>query len=127
MEEECTSSLHNNAFTTINTQETRQLRVKPIGSKLVYKTKHNPDGTMRYKTCVVIKGYEQMDFAQIYAAFGKLSTVQDIISVVGLSGWNIDYVQFVAAFPNLEVDNDDIYMTLGKVWLEDRNAPTNIV
>jgi len=62
MEEECTSILLNNTFTTINSWEARQLRVKPIGSKWVYKTKHNPDSTIRYKACLVIKGYEQMDF-----------------------------------------------------------------
>jgi len=46
MEEECTSILLNNTLTTINSQEARQLRVKPIGSKWVYKTKHNPNSTI---------------------------------------------------------------------------------
>jgi hypothetical protein len=46
MEEECTSILLNNTFTTINSQEARQLQVKPIGTKRVYKTKHNPDSTI---------------------------------------------------------------------------------
>jgi len=46
MEEECTSILLKNTFTTINSREARQLRVKPISSKWVYKTKHNPDGTI---------------------------------------------------------------------------------
>jgi len=59
MEEECTSILLHNTFTTINSREARQLRVKPIGSKWVYKTKHNPDGTIQYKARLVIEGYEQ--------------------------------------------------------------------
>jgi len=46
MEEECTSILLHNTFTTVNSREARQLRVKPIGSKWVYKTKHNPDSTI---------------------------------------------------------------------------------
>jgi hypothetical protein len=54
MEEECTSILINNTFTTGNSQEARQLPVKPIGSKWVYKTKHNPDVTIRYKTHPVV-------------------------------------------------------------------------
>jgi hypothetical protein len=57
MEEECTSILLNNTFTTINSQEASQLRVKPIGSKWVYQTKHNPNGTIQYKAPLVIKGY----------------------------------------------------------------------
>jgi len=67
MEEECTSLLPNNTFTTVNSWEARQLRVKPFGSKWVYKTTHNPDGTIRYKARLVIKGYEQTDFAETYA------------------------------------------------------------
>jgi hypothetical protein len=56
MEEECTSILLNNTFTTVNSWEARQLQVKPIGSKWVYKTKHNPDSTIRFKARQVIKG-----------------------------------------------------------------------
>ena len=58
MEEKCTLILLNNTFTTIKSQEARQLGVKPIGSKWVYKTKHNPDGTVRYKARLVIKAYD---------------------------------------------------------------------
>jgi len=43
MEEESTSILLNNTFSALNSQEARQLQVKPIGSKCVYKTKRNPD------------------------------------------------------------------------------------
>jgi len=74
MEEECTSILLNNTFTTVNSREARQLRVKPIGSKWVYKTKYNPDGTIPYKARLVIKGYEQTDFGETYAPVGKLTT-----------------------------------------------------
>jgi hypothetical protein len=61
LKEECTLILLNNTFTTGNSQKARQLRVKPTGSKLVYKTKHNPDGAIRYKARPVITGYEQTD------------------------------------------------------------------
>ena len=74
MEEECTSILLNITFTTVNSLEARQLRVKPIGSKWVYKTKHNPDSTLRFKARLVIKGYEQTDFGETYAPVGDLTT-----------------------------------------------------
>jgi hypothetical protein len=45
MEDECTSILLNNTFTTINFRKAMQLQVKSIGSKWVYKTKHNLDHT----------------------------------------------------------------------------------
>jgi hypothetical protein len=47
---------------------------KPIGSKWVFKTKRNPDGSTRYKARLVIKGYEQMDYGETYAPVGKLTT-----------------------------------------------------
>jgi len=56
MEEEHTLILLKNTFTTINSREARQLRVKTIGFKDVYTTKHNPDGTISYKACLLIKG-----------------------------------------------------------------------
>jgi len=57
MEEEITSILLNNTFSTLNSQEARQLQVKLISSKWVYKTKHNPDRSTRYEARLVIKGY----------------------------------------------------------------------
>jgi len=127
MEEECTSILLSNTFTTINSREARQLRVKPIGSKWVYKTKHNPDGTIRYEPRLVIEGYEQTDFGETYAPVGKLTTFRYLISLVGKYRWNIDHLDVVTAFLNPEVDDDDIYMTLPEGWLEGLNTPTIIV
>jgi len=127
MEEECTLILLNNTFTTVNSREARQLRVKPTGSKSVYKTKHNPDGTIRYKARLVIKGYEQPDLRETYAPVGKRTTSRYLISMVGKHGWNIDHLDGVTAFLNPEIDNDDIYMTLPEGWPEGPNAPTIVV
>jgi len=127
MEEECTLILLNNTFTTISSREARQLRVKPIGSKWVYTMKHNPDGTIRYKARLVIQGCEHTDFGETYAPVRKLTTFRYLISLVGKSGWNIDYLDVVTAFLNPEVDDDDIYMTLPEGWQECLNTPTIIV
>jgi hypothetical protein len=55
MEEESTSILLNNTFSALNSREARPLQVKPIWSKWVYKTKHNPDGSTGYKARLVVK------------------------------------------------------------------------
>ena len=55
MEEESMSILLNITFSALNSREARQLQVKPIGSKWVYKTKRNPDGSTQYKAQLVIK------------------------------------------------------------------------
>ena len=83
MNEESESILLNNTFTAVNSREARQLHTKPIGSKWVYKTKHNPDGSVRYKARLVIKGYEQTDFGETYASVGKLTTFRYLISQIG--------------------------------------------
>jgi len=127
MEEECTSILLNNTFTTVNSREARQLRVKRIDSKWGYKMKHNPDGTILYKACLVIKGYEQTDFGETYAPVRKLTSFRYLISIVGKHGWNIDHLDVVTTFLNPEIDDDDIYMTLPEGWPGGLNAPTIIV
>jgi len=45
----------NNTLTTVNSKEAKQLLVKPVGSRWVFKTKRNPDGSTQYKVRLVIK------------------------------------------------------------------------
>jgi hypothetical protein len=127
MEEESTSILLNNTFSALNSREARPLQVNPIGSKWVYKTKHNPDRSTRYKARLVIKGYEQTDFGETYAPVGKLTTFQYLISLIGRYGWNMDHLDVVTAFLNPEIDANDIYMTWPEGWPEGHNAPKIIV
>jgi len=112
IDEESASILLNNTFTTVNSKEAKQLLVKPVGSRWVFKTKRNPDGSTRYKAHLVIKGYEQTDFGETYAPVGKLTTFRYLISLVGRCGWNIDHLDVVTAFLNLDVDDVDIYVVL---------------
>jgi len=64
MGEDSTSILFKNIFSALHYREARQLQVKPIGFKLVYKTKYNPDGCTLYKAWQVIKGYKKRDFGE---------------------------------------------------------------
>jgi hypothetical protein len=127
MNEESESILLNNTLTAVNSREARQLHTKAIGSKWVYKTKHNPDRSVRYKARLVIKGYEQTDFGETYAPVGKQTAFRYLISQIGRLGWNNDHLDVVTAFLNPKVDEDDIYMTLPEVWPEGAYAPTIIV
>jgi hypothetical protein len=49
MGEESKTILLNNTFSTLNSREAQPLLVKLIGSKWVYKTEHNPDGSTQYQ------------------------------------------------------------------------------
>jgi hypothetical protein len=126
MEEENTSILLNNTFSALNSREAWQLHVKPTGSKWVYKTKHNPDGSTRYKARLVIKGYELTDFSETYTAVGKVTTFRYLISLIARYGRNMQHLDVVTAFLNLEID-DDIFLTLPDGWPEGLNAPKIIV
>ena len=87
----------------------------------------NRDGSTQYKAWLVITGYEQTDFGETYAPVGKLTTFRYLISLIGRYGWNMNHLDVVTAFLNLEIDDDDIYMTLPEGWPEGLNAPKIIV
>jgi hypothetical protein len=123
-EKECTSIWLNNTFTIVNSPEGRQLRVKSIVSKGVYKTKHNADGTMRYIARLVMKCYEQTDFGGTYAPVGKFNTFWYLLSMFGNHGWHINLLDLVTAILNPGIDDDDIYMTMCERSPEGLNAPT---
>jgi hypothetical protein len=129
VEEESTSMLLNNTFSALNSREARQLQVKLISSKWVYKTKHNPDRSTQYKARLFIKGYGQTDFGETYAPIGELTPFLYLICLIGKygTGWNMDHLDGVTAFLNPEIEDDDIDMTLPEGWPEDSNAPTIIV
>jgi hypothetical protein len=87
---------------------------KPISSKWVFKTKRNPDGSIRYKARLVIRGFEQVegiDFNETYAPVGKLTTLRYMLSKAALHGWQIDHLDVVTAFLNPALDSD-VYMQI---------------
>jgi len=127
IEEECMSILLINTFSALNSQEAWQLQVNPIGSQWVCKTKRNPDWSTRYKARLVIKGYEQTDFGESYAAVGKLAIFRYLICLFGRYRWNTDRLDVVTAFLNPEIDDDEIYITLPEKWPTGSHTPLIVV
>jgi len=129
MEEESSTIRLNNTISALNFREAQQLQVKLIGSKLVYKTTHSPDGSTWYTAGRVINGWQQMDFGETYTLIGKLTTSRDLNSLTGKfkTGWNMNNLDVLTAFVNPEIDDDDIHMTLPEGWPESSNAPMIVV
>jgi hypothetical protein len=50
----------------------------------------------------MIKGYEQTDYGEMYAPFGKLTIFRLLISLAIRDGWNIDHLDVVSTFLNSE-------------------------
>jgi hypothetical protein len=73
-----------------------------IGSKWVFKTKRNPDGSTRFKARLVIKGYEQrrgQDFDETYAPVGKLTTLRYLLGLAAKQRWSINHMDVVTGMP----------------------------
>ena len=102
--EECTSILQNDTFAS---ESESKPRIKPIGSKWVFKTKTNPDGSIQHKARLVIKDYMQPNWGDTYAPVGKLTTFRYLISMAASHGLAIDHLDIVTAFLNPEVDDPD--------------------
>jgi len=109
MQQEYMSLLKNHTFTPVE-----HARRKPIGCKWVYKTKTNPDGTLRYKARLVINGYKQMqgiDFDKTYVPVCKMTTLRYLICRTAKQVWEMNQLNVVTTFLNLAIDKE-VYMQL---------------
>jgi hypothetical protein len=89
---------------------------KPIGSKCMFKTKRNPDGSTRYKARLVIKGDAQMDYGEMSAPVGQLTTCRLLISLGARNNWKIDHLDVVTAFLNPDVYDDTPFTEPPECW-----------
>jgi len=116
--QEYTSLIENSSFTPVINSN----GMKPIGCRWVYKTKRSLNGRIRYKTCLEIKGYEQIysvDCDKTYVPVGKLITLRYLLSFIEQNRYKIDHLDIVTGFYNPEIDTK-VYMQLpeGIVWCE---------
>ena len=88
--------------------------VTPISSKWVIKTKELPGDGIRYKTRLVIRGFQPqvgVDFDETYAPVGKLHSLHMMLALAAVHDWEIEQMDVVTVFLNHKVDSD-IYMAL---------------
>jgi hypothetical protein len=113
MDEELQSLLQNDTWNEASSDEIKNTSI--IGSRWVFKTKLNPDGSTRFKARLVIKGYQQVkgvDFSETFAPVSKLSTLRMLLAFTSQHNWRIDHLDVVTAFLNPKIDKDDVYMEL---------------
>ena len=79
----------------------RGLKRKIIGVKWVFKIKHEPDYSLRYKSRIVVKGYMQIpgvDYTEKFSPVAQATTVRTIIAIALYEGWDCELVDIEAAF-----------------------------
>ena len=81
--------------------------------KWVYKTKMNPDGSIKkYKKRPIVKGYKQKegeDYTEIFAHVSRLDTIHSIISLAAQNNWKVFQMDVKSAFLN-GVLNEEVYL-----------------
>src|SRR6185369_169428 len=81
---------------------------KAIGSKWVFKIKHNADGSIeRFKARIVAKGFSQQldfDYSETFAPTMRYSSLCTIIALAAIKGLHLRSVDISHAFLNSDLD-----------------------
>jgi len=111
MQDEFASLLQNHTWDYVDLVPAE---AKSIGCRWVFRKKINPDGSVRHKARLVIKGYEQIpgvDFRDTFAPLAKLTSLRLILGHAILNGWETHHMDVVTAFLNPRIDNS-VFMDL---------------
>ena len=85
----------------------------PIGSKWLYKTKFNADGSIdKYKAKLVAKGYSQkegIDYEDTFTPVAKMNTIRIMIALATKYDWKLHQLDVKLAFLNGDL-KEKIYL-----------------
>ena len=119
--------INRGAWKKVSKEEVKQMGRKPIPSKLVFKTKHEHDGSIRFKVRIVCKGFKQIpgvDFTESYAPVAADSSVRTVIGtslyyigheleLLGIDAeWVLEMYDVAAAFLNADRGPTPLYMEM---------------
>jgi reverse transcriptase-like protein len=95
-------------------QETSQMPKgsKSIPGKWVFKRKPLPDGSVRYKAHLVIRGFLQrhgVDFMDTYAPTASLAAFRLLVAIAIFNGWSMRNLDIITAFLYGDIDSE-VYM-----------------
>jgi transposase InsO family protein len=85
---------------------------KPIPGKWVFKRKLLPDGGIRFKARLVIRGFLQrygIDFMETYAPTASLASFRLLVAIAVFNGWSLRNLDIITAFLYGDL-NEDVYM-----------------
>jgi Reverse transcriptase (RNA-dependent DNA polymerase) len=121
MAEEITALANNQTWTLVPPP----LNQKVIGSKWVFKTKTNPDGSIeRYKARLVAKGFNQIsgvDFEETYSPVVRAQTIRVTIALALTFHWSLRQLDVSNAFLNGDL-KERVFMSQPQGFI-DPNKP----
>ena len=105
VDKEILSHLKNNTLLSCSLPEGR--KAVPLG--WVFKVKDNPDGTVRYKSRIIMKGYlqrEGIDFTNTYAPVAKWTSIRIFLALSNMFDYDLAHLDFETAFmvPTMDAD-----------------------
>ena len=84
-----------------------------IGSRWVYQTKFNPDGTVnKRKARLVAQGFSQVpgvDYSDVFSPVARLATIRTVISLSAMWKRKLYHIDIKSAYLNAELD-EEIFM-----------------
>ena len=97
--------------------QTWELTELPIGKKAlhnkwVYRIKNEHDGSKRYKSRLVVKGFQQkegIDYTEIFSLVMKMSTIRLVLGMVAAENLHLEHLDVKTAFLHGDLE-EDIYM-----------------
>src|SRR5437588_6623869 len=89
-------------------------RRKALSTKWVFKIKTNPDGSLRYKSRLVVRGFEQrdrIDSQGTFAPVAKFPTVRVLLALATHFDWEIEQIDVKIAllYPTIE---EEVYIAV---------------
>jgi hypothetical protein len=88
--------------------------MKAIGSKWVFKIKHNADGSIeQFKAWLVAKGFAQQpgqDYFETFASTMHHTTIRTILALAAIEDMELRSVDISHTFTNSDIDAEVLYM-----------------
>ena len=86
-----------------------------VGSKWVFRIKQNSEGKVqKYKARLIARGFTQVfgqDYYDTFSPVARLASFRAILALAMRFDWEIDMFDFIGAYLNSELDEDEeIYM-----------------
>ena len=85
---------------------------KALHNKWVYRIKNEHDGSKRYKTRLVVKGFQQkkgINYSEIFSPVVKMSIIKLVLGMVAAENLYIEQLDVKMAFFHGDLE-EDIYM-----------------